>query len=145
MTGPFERTEDGVVLRLRPEERAALGSVHTLLTIGGDAGGRLAYRAHPDDPDAEERYRSLIGDDLDTMRNEDRGVFERVRVGDAVLPDDVEAFMRVIGEARIVLAARLGIDEDGWEAEAPSDPETGLLMWLGYLQDAAVDVLSAGL
>ena len=50
----------------------------------------------------------------------------------------------MIGEARLVLADRLGIEDDGWEAETElqSDPELVLLGWLGYLQDAAVGVLS---
>ena len=48
--------------------------------------------------------------------------------------------MRVIGEARLVLAARLGITEDGWEDDA--DPEMALLGYLGYLQDGLVGVLS---
>ena len=52
--------------------------------------------------------------------------------------------MRVVGEARIILAARLGIVEDGWEQDVESsrDPEMALLGYLGYLQDALVGVLS---
>ena len=52
--------------------------------------------------------------------------------------------MRVIGEARLVLASRMGITDDGWEAELErgNDPELALLGWLGYLQDAAVETLS---
>lgn len=143
MNGPFRSTDGGLVLRLQPEERAALASVHTLLTIGGDAGGRLSYSAHPDDPDAEERYRSLVGDELDRLRDDDRAVFEEVRTGEVVQPESIEAFMRVVGEARIVLASRLGFEEDGWESAAETtDPEVALLMWLGYLQDAAVQVLT---
>ena len=58
--------------------------------------------------------------------------------------EDLEAFMRVVGEARLVLAARLGIEDDGWELEArPDDPEMALLGLLGWVQDSAVGFLTS--
>jgi hypothetical protein len=51
--------------------------------------------------------------------------------------------MRVVGEARIVLAGRLGIEEDGWEETASiEDPEVAMLHYLGYLQESLVEALS---
>jgi hypothetical protein len=141
---PFGLHRGRITLRLGSVERSALASVPGLLDNGDDAEGRLSYVTHPDDPSAERRYRDLVGDDLDVMRREDRALFERVVSGDEVEPEDVEAFMRVVGEARLMLAARLGIERDGWESEmTPDDPEMALLAWLGYLQDAAVSTLSA--
>ncbi len=144
MSGPFAVAGDQITLAVGDEERGVLRSVPALLEIGGDAEGRLAFTPHPNDEDAAAKYRDLIGDDLAQMRRVDRVAFEKVLDGDSGPPETIEAFMRVIGEARIVLASRLGIEDDGWESEMDvrSDPELALLSWLGYLQDAAVETLS---
>ncbi len=144
MTGPFVVSGDEIRLEVGSRERDALRSATALLDIGGDAGGRLDYTAHPDDPKADAGYRELVGDDLDHLRQLDRGVFDDFAAGAPGSPATVEAFMRVIGEARLVLADRLGIEDDGWEAEMDirSDPELALMAWLGSLQEAAVGVLN---
>lgn len=144
MKGPFRIASDEISLTVGSAEREALRSVPGLLDIGGDAGGRLDYTPHPDSPDADANYRALIGEDLERLRGEDRKAFDRIVGGAPVSPDEIEAFMRVVGEARLVLANQLGIEDDGWELEVDvnSDPEMAMLGWLGYLQDAAVHVLS---
>ena len=144
--GPFIESAAGISLRLQPEERQGLATALTVIDLGGDAGGRLDYLSHPDDAAAEERFRGLVKDDLDRLREEDRALFQQVCSGEPTTAEAIEGFMRVVGEARIILAARLGIEEDGWEFDArPDDPEMALLGWLGYLQDAAVGVLAEGL
>ena len=144
MSRPFESGKSGIRLALGQDEVGVLRSVPTLLEIGGDAAGRLDYTPYPDDPDAAERYRDLVGDDLDDLRKADHSEFDATLSGEPVSAETVEAFMRVIGEARLVLASRMGITDDGWEAELErgNDPELALLGWLGYLQDAAVETLS---
>jgi hypothetical protein len=144
VSGPFVVSGGRITLAVGDDEKGVLRSVPTLLDIGGDADGRLAYSPHPDDEDAAAKYRDLVGDDLAQMRRVDRAAFEEVLEGESEQPETIEAFMRVIGEARIVLADRLGIEDDGWESEMDmrSDPELALLGWLGYLQDAAVEALS---
>jgi len=144
VSGPFAVSGDQITLAVGDEERGVLRNVPALLEIGGDAEGRLAYAPPPNDEDAAAKYDDLIGDDLAQMRRVDRVAFERVLDGESGPPETIEAFMRVIGEARIVLAGRLGIEDDGWESEMDmrSDPELALLGWLGYLQDAAVETLS---
>jgi hypothetical protein len=144
VSGPFVVSGDRITFSVGDEERGVLRSVPALLDIGGDADGRLDYTPHPDDEDAATKYRDLVGDDLAQMRRVDRAAFEKVLDGESGPPETIEAFMRVIGEARIVLAGRLGIEDDGWESEMDmrSDPELALLGWLGYLQDAAVETLT---
>jgi hypothetical protein len=143
VSGPFERSGDGFRLHLELVERAVLMSVPGIIDEGGDAGGRLDYTAHPDDPAADRRYRDLVDGSLDDLRREDRSVFDAVVAGDEVPGEAIEAFMRVIGEARLVLAARIGIQEDGWEYDSPDDPEMAMLGWLGWLQDAAIGALGS--
>jgi len=144
MTAPFVRAGEAVMVRLSKAEIAVLGGLTELIVADRDAGGRLDYVAHPDDAGAEERYRELIGEDLDRLRAADRRAFGRALGEREITVDDAQAWMRVVGEARIVLAARLGITEDGWEEDLGSadDPEMALLGYLGYLQDALVEVLS---
>jgi hypothetical protein len=59
--------------------------------------------------------------------------------------EEAEAWMRVIGEVRLVLAGRLGIVTDGWEEDADPEqsPEMALLGYLGFLQDRLVSVLGS--
>lgn len=139
--GPFQPADEGYVLRIEPIERAALHSVLALLDGTGDLPERLVYTPYPEDPAAGERYRELVADDLDQMRREDRDLYRSVVAGDPASPEAIEAFMRVVGEARLVLAARVGIEHDGWEQSAdPTDPQVALLGWLGHLQDWAVEI-----
>lgn len=144
MSRPFRRQGDTVSVRLSAAELAVLGGLAGLIEADGDAGGRLDYLAHPGDVEAEQRYRDLIGDDLDRLRSADRRTFGGGLAADELSLEDAEAWMRVLGEARIVLASRLGITEDGWEEDAATDddPEMALLGYLGYLQDALVEALS---
>lgn len=147
MSGPWRVDRDVVTLEVGAPERRVLASVPVLIETAGDAGGRLDYSAHPHDAEADARYRDLVGDDLSALRRQDLTEFEGLVGGASSSFDGLEAFMRVVGDARIVLAQRLGIDDEGWEAELDprSDPEVALLAWLGYLQDEAVAVLSEGL
>ncbi len=143
MREPFARDGERVEVRLDPAARRMLASLPEMIALAGDAGGRLDYRAHPTDAASEERYRELLGDTLEQGRERDRA--ELVAGVDAryIDQENAEAWMRVIGEARLVLAGRLGISEDGWEetADPEQSPEMALLTYLGFLQDRLVSVL----
>ena len=51
--------------------------------------------------------------------------------------------MRVIGDARLAIAARNGVvrDEESWEDRINSEPELAFVAWLGYLQATLVDAM----
>jgi hypothetical protein len=141
---PFRRSGSLVRVRLSDEERAILASVPAIISDAGDAGGRFDYRAHADDAEAEGRYRDLIAGSLETMRAEDREQF-LCTLGEASIDlETAEAWMRVIGDARLVLAGRLGIEEDGWEesTDPATDPDVALITYLGFIQDELVTALS---
>ena len=141
---PFTRMGDAVAVGLSQIEISVLGDLPELIVSEGDAEGRFAYVAHAEDDSAEARYQDLIGDDLDRLRATDRATFAICLGSKELSLEEAEAFMRVVGEARIVLATRLGVTEDGWEQEAAEsrDPGMALLGYLGYLQDALVGALS---
>ncbi len=143
MKQPFVRRGDTIRVRLPEDAREMLAALPDLLAAAGDAGGRLDYRVHPADPAAEARYRDLVGDSLDSLRVDDRALMAANVAATTIGLDEAESWMRVIGEARLALAARLGISEDGWEtaSDPSSDPELALLHYLGFLQDRLVAIL----
>jgi len=53
----------------------------------------------------------------------------------------------VLGDARLTLAARMGIEQEGWEDDRSlaESREGEMLHYLSYLQDALIQVLSAAL
>jgi len=143
MSRPFRRDGEQIVVSLSAPERAAIAALPEVIEAAGDADGRFAYQAHPDDPGAARRYQELVGEDLASLRAADRAAFAAALGADSLDVELAEAFMRVVGEARIVLASRLGIEEDGWEESASiDDPEIAMLHYLGFLQNALVEVLS---
>lgn len=143
MRGPFARDEREIVVRLGDLERTALAALPEMLDRGGDAGGRLTYVAHPDDEAADRRYRDLVGASLEEARQQDRSVFLSGLGRERIDADEAEAWLRVIGEARLLLAHALGVEDDGWEDESQpaEDAEMALLLYLGHLQDRLVEVL----
>ena len=52
--------------------------------------------------------------------------------------DDAAVWARVLGQARIILAARTGLFESGLPEGSPEDPDVALVLLLGYLQDDLV-------
>lgn len=143
MSRPFVRDRNGIRVALGGVERSAMFQLPSLVRRGGDAGGRLDYRAHPDHADREAGYRDLVGDGLAELRSEDHRLFLAGLEAGRLDGDQAEAWLRVIGEARLILAAGLGIDHDGWENEADptSSPEMALLGFLGFLQERLIAVL----
>jgi hypothetical protein len=140
---PFRRSGSRIRVRLSPDERAALATVPEVITSAGDAGGRFDYRAHPEDPEAEDRYRDLVGEALTASREADRRHYSETLVESIIDADTAEAWMRVLGDARLALANRLGIEEDGWEEhhDPSASPDAALLAYLGYLQESLVRAL----
>jgi len=143
MSEPFERDGEFILITLSDPERAAIAGLAEVIEAAGGADGRFEYQAHSEDPAADRRYHELVGDDLATLRAADRGTFLEALGAESLEIEQAEAFMRVVGEARIVLAGRLGIEEDGWEETASiEDPEVAMLHYLGYLQESLVEALS---
>jgi hypothetical protein len=145
----FVLRDDEIHLDLVPAEIHLIGLAgHLLAALDVDdpdepAAARLNYRVHPDDPGADARFRDLTEADLRAARSADRDRFTESMQRGILSIEDAEAWLRVIGEARLVLAARLGIEEDGWEQD-PAEGQSAemlLLRMLGAVQDELVGVL----
>lgn len=152
MKRPFKLHSDGVAVRLSGAERQFLLGVPQLLAAVDaeptDPGYvRLHVDAYPNDPAAQLEMTEYSGSQLAEERADDRDRFvatiEEERL--VLTFDEAEAWLTVLGDARLALAARLGITEPGWETADEEDPERLTLGFLSYLQDQLVTVLVARL
>ncbi len=129
-------------------EVAILSSLTNLLgSAGVEKGDPARARLNPvvyrDDEAASREFERFAAKERSDVRSDDRERFaemlQAVTNGTLLLkPDEAAIWARVLGEARIVLAARKGLFENGLPTEAPSDPELALVMLLGYLQEELV-------
>jgi hypothetical protein len=129
-------------------ELAILSSLTNLLGSAGvekrdPARARLNPVVYRDDEAASREFERFAAKERSDVRTDDRERFaemlQAVTNGTLLLkPDEAAIWARVLGEARIVLAARKGLFEKGLPTEAPSDPELALVMLLGYLQEELV-------
>jgi len=149
MMYPFSVEGGGIGVLLAPGEREVLRAVPILLRSvqvdeGAPAWSRLRAVGHLDDPGAAAEFRELTAGMLDDARAADLERLEETLEDDLLDPADAECWMRAIGEARLAVAARLGIEEDGWEEQAGDGElvEATVLRVLGYLQDALVAALT---
>ncbi|MDX1467704.1 MAG: DUF2017 family protein [Acidimicrobiia bacterium] len=148
----FEAVENGVHVRFNSSEKTFLGDVLPLLAGVGQAGvdpaaTRLNVPVYLDNPEANEEWWRLMGEDLTESRRKDRSVFERVVAaeGDVVLSShDADAFLRVVNEARLALAARMGLDIEEDHERLPED-QRQVLDYLGWILEELTHELSLGL
>jgi hypothetical protein len=155
MTAPFRLVANQIELTMDPREAEALLLVPDLLDSVGETGSdpgadRLDQAPYPDDPEAAAEYRRLMADELVQSRAADRSAFsltvEQSPGGVTLSPGEAEAWLRVLAEGRLVLAARMGISEDGWEDDLPEDDPAGsLLHYLGWLQGSLAETLESSL
>ena len=148
--GAVWKAGDRIFVRLSDDERGFLSQLPALLSgVGARADDPAAVRLHPnaypeDSPEAWE-FSRMTDSDLDQARRTDTDAFmeslERA-AGDGLSLGEAEAWVRLVGDARLVLAAREGIDRNG-ELPEPSvaNPRLSLVHYLGALQNEIVEVL----
>jgi hypothetical protein len=152
---PFSARRDGsIAVRLSGTERKVLASTlaelrELLLGPGDPSLDRLTPTARPDDPEAEADWQRWMHDELLQSRLASLDVVERTLEQDTVTPDELTAWMQSCNALRLVLAARLGIDDDdGHDRIDPDDPDApawAVYDWLAFLVDSAVRALSGQL
>jgi hypothetical protein len=121
---------------------------------------RLAPDAYPDDAEASREFERMTRGDLLSRRTDDAGVVLRTlgvsgaptspsELDDAeagvldivtVEGDEIDAWLRTLTAVRLVLAARLGIAQDG--DEPADDPRAFVYDWLGILLDGIVNAIT---
>ena len=150
------RSRSGVIeLRLRDDEIDALSLMVGLLASvghqeGDPAAERLSVAVYPEDADAQAEYGRLMAPELDGQRSRDRATvtssLEAASDGPVNLTTaEAESWLMVINEARLALAARLGIEEEGWgettDDRSPPAPAMVLLVYLTGVQDDLIEAL----
>lgn len=110
---------------------------------------RLSPDVYPDDPSAANEFRRLTQADLNDRRAADAG---RVLAGLTGTPqegaqgdsvdvalsnEDVNAWMRTLAALRLVVASRLGVDEE--DDRDKDDPRFGIYDWLAYRLEALIE------
>ena len=147
---------DGVIRsRLNDFEIAVLRLVPQLLAGVGDVGvdpaaDRLTPQVHPADPERSEEFRRLAADMIQGTRDTDADALadglERIEAGGSLSFEEAAGWMRALAHARVILGARLGIEEDGWEGNpADGDARIDVLHFLGHVQDDLVAALTSDL
>ena len=150
-----------VVARFDVAELALLAQLSTQLTEllieqsdEDPALRRLLPDAYPDDPEASAEFRRFTADGLVERKLANASVLlasigaaaaSGTASGPATLrldPPTVQAWLRSLGDLRLTIAVRIGIEQDGDEG-TPGDPLADLYDWLGYLQGSLVDALDA--
>lgn len=152
MTGPFRGRRGTITVALSTQERAILRGLPEFLDGLGDgdsdpAAARLNPSAYPDDPAADADFRNLVEDDLARSRASDRKRFLDTLSAESIDEDDAQAWLRVLGDARLALAARMGIQDEQWEDDRSlaESSEGATLHYLSYLQDSLIRALSSAL
>lgn len=113
---------------------------------------RLTPDAYPDDAEAGREFRRLTSSDLMARRVADATV-----MADSLAEDDVAdpstsvtleldaptaaAWLRTLSALRLVIAARLGVENE--DAHAEDDPRFGVYDWLAYRLDSLVGAIDA--
>ncbi|WP_221584222.1 DUF2017 family protein [Microbacterium sp. G2-8] len=113
---------------------------------------RLTPDAYPDDAAESQEFRHVTRGDLLGRRAHDAavvmGALERIEHADldealapvdiSIAGDELDSWLRTLAALRLVLASRLGIDDD--HAHDSEDPAYGLYEWLGYRLEGLVQV-----
>ena len=148
----FRTTPTGIAVELSPEERMFLGDVLPLLAGIGARGSdpaadRLMVPVYLDDPEANEEWWRLMGEDLDAARQADRAVFSKlVRGEDPQVLDleEADAVLRVLNEVRLALGARLGIEVEA-DHDEMAEESRQVMDYLGWIQEQLTIELSRAL
>jgi hypothetical protein len=120
----FEAVADGVAFRFPGWLASFLRDLPFVLTSVGDtpddpAAIRMNVPVYLDDPEANDDYWRWMGTDLTEGRRADRSAFTELVDAAEVEGDaqgttasraEAEAFLRVLAEGRLALAARMGVD-----------------------------------
>lgn len=155
----------GLRVTLSARERDALRSLPAQLRpiVSGEADEEparaLRARLYPPastDAELEAEYRELAGEELVAARVDALETFARtLGQGETrgatwsveLQPEDAQAWLGVVNDARLILAGVVGItSEEQWERGFDADdPASALLWYLGWLEEELVGALLGSL
>jgi hypothetical protein len=107
---------------------------------------RLFPVAYPVDPEFDEEYNSLVGDELADNHREALGVLASTAGEERLSEDQLLAWMRALNQLRLVLGTRLDVDDETSsylpDPDDPDAPVRTAFIYLGWLQEQVVEALS---
>ncbi len=150
----IRRTRGGqYAVRLGADERELLASlpaqVRQAIELDDPSTRRLFPPAHPDDPAAEDEYRSLVRDGLLDGKLEALRIFEETARRETLAEAEILAWLGALESLRLVLGTALDVREETYataiDENDPDAPRLALYGWLSWLQEEAVAALASGL
>lgn len=151
LRGRFDDAERGTISLLAEQLVQVLETAPGASDFpGGDpAFSRLLPDAYPEDADASAEFRRFTSDEIVQRKIENaRAVIASLARADprGRVPLDeaaAQSWLRTLTDLRLVLASRLGIEQDGDEGRMDDEGLAlqRLYMWFGYLQESLLQAL----
>ena len=143
----------GYRLRLPQEERALLATLpaqlREVLQTDDPALRRLFPPAYADDTEADDEYRRLMREELLEGKLAALRVVEESAYAEHLTAEDLEGWLGALESLRLYLGTQLDVTEATYAEELdpddPSAPALALYGYLSWLQEQAVEALSAAL
>jgi hypothetical protein len=114
-----------------------------LLLAGDPSLQRLYPTAYPQDPDRNEEFTAFAHDQLLMARLEALDLVEATIERDELTQAELNAWMQVVNEARLVLGTRLDVTEDDDRDEDPDDPDAPAFVVYHHLGLLVHDIVRA--
>lgn len=144
MSEAFGLDAGGIKVQLADWQIQLLSDVVALVESSADDPA-LPSSAYPDRPEDDADYRRLLESERQQARAADQSAMsltlEAAEDGVYLSRGEAEAWLRVLGESRLLLAGRLGVTSAVWEEDEETE-ELAVLHYLSWLQASLVDVLS---
>lgn len=144
MSEAFSLEPGGIKVQLAGWQIVLLKDVIELVEASGDDPA-LPVHAYPDEPEEDAQYRRLIGSERRQARAADQSAvsltLDEASVGVFLSRAEAEAWLRVLGESRLLIASRLGVVDNDWEDDEDSE-ELAVLHYLSWLQSSLVEIVS---
>lgn len=146
---PFLPVPEGILVTLTPDDIELLSQLPEFLSSLGDptvdpGAARLRSPVYLEDDQASEEWWRLMASEFEQSRAADRSAFamilESAGAGTVASPAEAEALLRVLNEARLALAARLGVEEEG-DMELLEPDDQAALDYLAGMQQLLVVAL----
>ena len=147
----FRAAEGGIDIDLTGNEKSFLTGLLDVLAglprTGDDpASRRLRVPVYLDDPESNDEWWRLMGEELMAARHADRRVFQRA-LGDGpchLTEEEANAFLRVLNEGRLALGARFRLEVEEDHDRLPEE-QRDILDYLGWLLEDLTSELSRSL
>ncbi|MGH8871942.1 MAG: DUF2017 family protein [Acidimicrobiia bacterium] len=148
----FRAARGGIDVDLSVDEKSFLTGLLDLLAglprAGEDpASQRLRVPVYLDDPESNEEWWRLMGEELMAARNADRRVFQQALTDEGpshLTDEEADAFLRVLNEGRLALGARFGLEVEEDHDRLPEE-QREIMDYLGWLLEDLTSELSRSL